>query len=134
MTATIVALGPAGGRGRARDVDRHLGARLRERRIALGLSQQELAGKAGISHRQAHGYEAGAERIGAGRLFALARALGVEVGYFFEGLGSGGPSRLTARQRRTLELARELAGLPRRQREALAELVHVLAGTGTPAA
>jgi transcriptional regulator with XRE-family HTH domain len=130
MTAAIVELGPGGGR----DVDRRLGARLRERRIALGLTQQQVAELVGISHQQSRKYEAGANRISVGRLVALARALGVEVGYFLEGLGTDEPLRLTARQRQALELARDFAALPRQQQEALAELVRTLAGAGTDAA
>src|SRR4051812_9053999 len=107
------------GRRDAQDADRHVGARVRERRVALGLTQQQLAELVGITYQQAHKYETGANRIAAGRLHALARALGVEPGYFFEGLGSGGPPRPTPQQRRLLELARSFAALPRRQQEAL---------------
>src|SRR6186713_3534592 len=73
-------------RGRAQDVDRHVGARLRERRIMLGLTQQELAELIGVTYQQAHKYEKGINRIAAGRLYAIAQALGVEVGYFFAGM------------------------------------------------
>src|SRR5437588_3979392 len=68
-------------------------------------------------------YEKCVNRISVGRLYAMARALGVDIGYFYEGLGSGEPARPTARQRQTLELARSFAVLPRRQQEALAEMV-----------
>jgi transcriptional regulator with XRE-family HTH domain len=77
-------------------------------------------------------YETGVDRISAGRLFALARALGVEPGYFFEGLGGGEPARPTARQRQVLELARSFAVLPRPQQEALAELARALAVAEAP--
>src|SRR3954453_9041219 len=116
------------GRPRAQDADRHVGAKLRERRIMLGLTQQELAELVGITYQQAHKYEKGLNSIAAGRLHALARALGVEPGYFFEGLGEGEPARPTAQQRRFLELARSFAVLPRRQQEALCELAPALAG------
>ena len=116
------------GRLRAHDVDRHVGARMRERRIALGLTQQRLADLIGTTYQQAHKYERGLNRVSAGRLHLLARALGVEVGYFFEGLGGGEPARPTARQRRILDLARSFAALPRPQQEALCELVRELAG------
>ena len=116
------------GRPGAQDVDRHVARRMRERRLALGLTQQQVAGALGIIYQQAHKYEKGHNRISAGRLHALARALGVEPGYFFEGLGSGEPARPTAQQRRMLELARSFAALPRRQQEALTELARALAG------
>ena len=120
------------GRPRAQDADRHIGARVRERRIALGLTQQELAELVGITYQQAHKYEKGLNRIAAGRLHALARALAVEPGYFFEGLGE--PARPTAQQRLLLELARSFAVLPRRQQEAITELARVLAGAEADAA
>ena len=115
------------GHARAQDADRHVGARVRERRIALGLTQQQLAELVGITYQQAHKYEKGLNRIAAGRLAAIARALAVEPGHFFEGLGEGEPARPTAQQRRLLELARSFAVLPRRQQEALCEMARALA-------
>src|SRR3982751_2277323 len=118
------------GRPRAQDADRHIGARVRERRIMLGLTQQQLAELVGITYQQAHKYEKGINRIAAGRLAAIARALGVEPGYFFEGLGE--PARPTAQQRLLLELARSFAALPRRQQEALCEMARALAEEAAP--
>ena len=80
---------PGPGRSRAQDVDRHVGARMRERRIMLGLTQQQMAELIGVTYQQAHKYEKGINRIAAGRLYNIAQALGVDVGYFFEGLHSG---------------------------------------------
>jgi transcriptional regulator with XRE-family HTH domain len=123
---------PAGaikrGRSDTQSVDRHIAARLRERRTMLGLTLQQVAGRLGITYQQLYKYEKGVNRLSAGRLHALARALGVDVGYFYEGLGSGEPARPTAQQRRMIELARSFAVLPRRQQEALAEMARVLAG------
>jgi transcriptional regulator with XRE-family HTH domain len=119
---------PIKGGRRAQDIDHHIATRLRERRTMLGLTQQQVAGMLGITYQQLYKYEKGVNRISAGRLHALARALGVDVGYFYEGLGSGEPARPTAQQRRMIELARSFAVLPRRQQEALAEMARVLAG------
>jgi transcriptional regulator with XRE-family HTH domain len=105
---------------------------MRERRIALGLTQQQLAELIGTTYQQAHKYETGLNRIAAGRLHALSRALGVEPGYFFEGLGE--PVRPTAEQRMLLNLAQSFARLPRRQQEALTEMARVLAGAEADAA
>ena len=116
------------GRALARGIDRHIAARMRERRTTLGLTLQQVAGMLGITYQQLYKYEKCANRISVGRLYALARALGVDVGYFYEGLGSGEPARPTARQRQMLELARSFAVLPRRQQEVLAEMARVLAG------
>src|SRR5690349_7946613 len=118
---------------RARDIDHHIAARLRQRRTMLGLTQQQVAELVGITYQQAHKYETGANRVSAGRLHQLARALGVEPGYFYEGLGSGERPRPTARQRQTIELARSFAALPRPQQEALVALARALAGTEAPA-
>jgi hypothetical protein len=59
-------------------------------------------------------------------LFLLARVLGVEPGYFFEGLGSNGPPELTAERRRLLDLTRSFAALPQQQQEALYKLIRAL--------
>ena len=133
MASPLPAPGRKRGRHRAQDVDRHVGARVRARRIALGLAQQRLARLVGITSPRMHKYETGALRIGVGLLFAVARALGVEPGYFYEGLGSGEPPRPTARQRQMIELARDFAALPRPQQEALCGLARALAGTEAPA-
>ena len=68
------------------DIDAHLGGMLRRRRRRLGLTQQALAQAVGIRFQQIHKYETGQNRIPASRLWALARALGVNPEYFFEGL------------------------------------------------
>ena len=125
-TAGSTRAAPRPGRGRPQDVDRHVGARMRARRIALGLTQHQVAELIGITSQQARKYETGVNRISVGRLYQVAQALGVEPGYFFEGLGSGEPFRPTAEQRRLLELARSFAALPRRQQEALCELARAL--------
>jgi transcriptional regulator with XRE-family HTH domain len=121
------------GRPRAQVADRHIGARVRERRITLGLTQQRLAELVGITYQQAHKYETGLNRVSAGRLHAIARALGVAPGYFFEGLDPGEPARPTPLQRQVLELARSFAALPRPQQEALCGLARALAGAEAPA-
>src|SRR5689334_7151751 len=92
MPTTDAERGPGGGRGRAGDVDRYVGARLRERRLALGLTQQQVAELIGATGQQVHKYETGESRISAGRLHTLACALDVEPAYLFEGLGVATPS------------------------------------------
>src|SRR3954470_17169259 len=73
------------GRPRAGALDVLVGKRARERRLALGLTVQEVAAVLGVPYQQLHKYETGANRLSAGRLFLLAEALGVEVAHFFEG-------------------------------------------------
>jgi transcriptional regulator with XRE-family HTH domain len=115
------------GRGTPQDVDRHVGRRMRERRTMLGLSQQQVAGLIGVTCQQAHKYETGGHRISVGRLLAIARALGVEPGFFFEGLGTERTGPAVA-DRRMLGLARDFVALPsRRHREAMCQLARALA-------
>jgi transcriptional regulator with XRE-family HTH domain len=76
--------GPSRARA-AREVDRHVGAQMRERRIMLGLTQQQMAALIGVTSQQAHKYEKGLNRVSAGRLYSIAQALGVEVTYFLRG-------------------------------------------------
>jgi transcriptional regulator with XRE-family HTH domain len=66
-------------------VDQHVGARVRMRRIHLGLSQEKLGEALGITFQQIQKYEKGANRIGASRLQHAAKVLTVPVNYFFEG-------------------------------------------------
>ncbi|MFW5679093.1 MAG: helix-turn-helix domain-containing protein [Pseudomonadota bacterium] len=67
-------------------IDRHVGQRLRMRRLLLGMSQERLGELLGLTFQQIQKYERGANRLGASRLFDAARALGVDVAFFFEDL------------------------------------------------
>ncbi len=121
-------------RPRAQDIDRYVGARMRERRIMLGLTQQQMAELIGVTYQQAHKYEKGVNRIAGGRLYTIAQALGVEVGYFYEGMQAQ-PDRFepTAQQRLILELSRNFAAISdRRQQEAICNLARALADPGMP--
>src|SRR6201993_1638323 len=73
------------------DIDLHLGKRLRRRRRLLGLTQQQLAVAVGVRFQQIQKYECGANRISAARLWKLAEALEVPVGYFYDGLTASAP-------------------------------------------
>ena len=116
------------GRARAQDIDRHVGARMRERRILLGLTQQQIAELIGVTYQQAHKYEKGINRMAAGRLYRIAQALGVEVGYFFEGLQTAGRLVPSPQQRMLLDLARNYLNIPAREhREAIVALTRALA-------
>ncbi len=67
-------------------IDVHVGGRVRLRRMLLGMSQEKLGECLGLTFQQVQKYEKGANRIGASRLFELARILGVNIQYFFEEL------------------------------------------------
>src|ERR1700730_5579503 len=87
-------------------IDNHVGGRIRDRRIMLGLTQQQLAEVIGVTYQQAHKYERGINRVSAGRLFEIARALSAPITYFYEGIGEEGPRQITLHQRMQLEIAR----------------------------
>lgn len=64
--------------------DVHVGARIRMRRMILGISQEKLGATLGVTFQQVQKYEKGATRVGAGRLLEIANYLSVPVSYFFE--------------------------------------------------
>src|ERR1700741_3868919 len=72
------------GSRRANPIDIHVGSRVRFRRMLLGMSQEKLGEKLGLTFQQIQKYEKGINRIGASRLFDLAQVLGVSVPFFYE--------------------------------------------------
>ncbi|WP_421706989.1 helix-turn-helix domain-containing protein [Algihabitans sp.] len=115
--------------------DVHIGRRLREKRVALGMSQSALADKLGITFQQVQKYESGANRMGGSRLWDVANVLGVAVGYFFDGLSSSGGKAQTQKDdlplsRQTLELARAINAIPEGDvRDQVVKLVKAFAKT-----
>lgn len=65
-------------------IDVHVGSRVRLRRMMVGMSQERLGEQLNLTFQQVQKYEKGANRIGASRLFAIARILDVPVQFFFE--------------------------------------------------
>ena len=113
---------------RASDIDKHVGARIRERRIMMGLSQQQMADMIGVTYQQAHKYERGINRISAGRLYEITRVLSVPVSYFFDGLENNDEQVVAPRQRMCLELARNFSSIDNeRHQEALSQMARALA-------
>jgi transcriptional regulator with XRE-family HTH domain len=111
-------------------IERHVGLRIRQRRILLGLTQQQLAELIGVTYQQAHKYERGVNRISAGRLYEIARVLGVGVGYFFEGTDDEGRRQLNQRQRLCLEVSRNFANIENESyQEAVSQLCRTLANS-----
>jgi transcriptional regulator with XRE-family HTH domain len=72
------------GTRRPNPIDIHVGSRVRFRRMLLGMSQEKLAERLGLTFQQIQKYEKGINRIGASRLFDLAQVLGVSVQFFYE--------------------------------------------------
>jgi transcriptional regulator with XRE-family HTH domain len=69
---------------KANTMDAHVGLRLRQRRTLVGMSQERLGELLGLTFQQVQKYEKGSNRIGASRLFEIAKILGVPVQHFFE--------------------------------------------------
>jgi len=88
--------GRADRESRASPIDAHVGSRIRLRRTLLGLSQERLGDALGLTFQQVQKYERGINRVGASRLFDLARVLDVPISFFFddmpEPLGSSAPN------------------------------------------
>ena len=71
-----------------RPVETHVGSRIRLRRKMIGMSQEALASRIGLTFQQVQKYERGTNRVGASRLQQIADALETTPAWFFEGAGS----------------------------------------------
>ena len=76
------------GTGIPSPIDVHVGARLRQRRTLLGMTQTNLGDAIGVTFQQMQKYERGTNRISSSRLYALARVLDVPIAYFFDDMSS----------------------------------------------
>jgi transcriptional regulator with XRE-family HTH domain len=79
-------------------VDVHVGARIRTRRLLLGMNQETLATALGLTFQQVQKYEGGANRVSASRLAEMAAVLGVSVAYFFRDLETADDAGATDEQ------------------------------------
>src|SRR5919199_818756 len=71
-------------------IDKHVGSRVRMRRMLIGMSQEKLGEALGLTFQQVQKYEKGTNRIGASRLHRIANVLGVAIDFFYEGAPHGG--------------------------------------------
>lgn len=116
-------------------VDRHVGRRVCEKRISLGYNQSDLGRALGLTFQQIQKYEKGANRVSASKLWQMAEFFKVDVGYFFEGLGSAQPGMADGdgdgqafkydfpATRYTIEMARLAPALPVRQQKLVLEMM-----------
>ena len=124
-------------------VDRHVGTRVRMRRMLVGMSQEKLGEALGITFQQIQKYEKGTNRIGASRLHQISQVLGVPIEFFYDGApqveGAAGFSEsaspayvadfLTTAE--GLELMKAFMAIKEpRVRRRIVDLVRALAGTG----
>jgi transcriptional regulator with XRE-family HTH domain len=80
-------------------VDKHVGTRVRMRRMMMNMSQSDLGEALGLTFQQIQKYEKGTNRVSASRLHQMAQVLQVPVPFFFDGvahLGSGQKANLQA--------------------------------------
>lgn len=73
-------------KGRAQEIDKHIGEQLKKFRKMRHLTQEDLAAKLGISFQQIQKYENGKNRITFGRLYELSNFLDVSLESFVEGV------------------------------------------------
>jgi transcriptional regulator with XRE-family HTH domain len=122
------------------DVDRHVGSRVRMRRMLIGMSQEKLGDALGLTFQQVQKYEKGTNRISASRLQQIAQVLGVTIDFLygetangdmqggFAEPASGGydAELLTADSLKLLRAYREIKD--RKVRRRLVDLAQALAG------
>jgi transcriptional regulator with XRE-family HTH domain len=66
-------------------IDKHVGARVRMRRLMLDKTQVDLADALRLSFQQVQKYEKGTNRISSSRMMEMANFLSVEPAFFYEG-------------------------------------------------
>ena len=89
------------------EVDKYIGGKIYSLRLAKGLSRQQLSKVIGVTHQQLQKYEKGVNRISVGRLVLIAKALGKNIGYFYEGVDSEDKDPvMTQHQRMCIEVSR----------------------------
>ena len=134
------------------EIDLLVGSRVRQRRMQLGMSQEQLAEHLGLTVPQVQKYETGVNRIGASRLHKIAGLLGVPIGTFFEAhagaqarapemggaeagaAAPGQPDPSVFADRETIALALAFSRITRPQlRRALLELARAAAHLDEPA-
>jgi transcriptional regulator with XRE-family HTH domain len=109
-------------------VDIYVGQRIRQRRWAIGMTQQQLAEAVGIKFQQIQKYETGMNRVSASRLWDIAQALDVAITYFFEDVAAGAQPKDEAllSNKETLDLLRTYYAIPETQRKRLFDLARAL--------
>lgn len=135
------------GSRRPNPIDVHVGSRVRLQRMLLGVSQERLGERLGLTFQQIQKYEKGVNRIGASRLFDLAQVLGVPIQFFYDdaparqhqaapGMAERPPDGYIfdfLNTREGLELNRAFARISDpKSRRAILDLVRKLAGDAGP--
>jgi len=116
-------------------VDIHVGQRVRHRRWMLGMRQQQLGDKIGVTIPQIQNYENGTNRISASRLGDIAATMDVPVSFFLEGIDGQAPDTGENRgniltDKESHELVRVYYAIPENQRRRLFDLACILSDDG----
>ncbi len=106
-------------RGEPNPIDVHVGSRMRLRRTLLGMSQPKLGEAIGLTYQLVQKYERGSTRVGASRLFDLARVLDVPVGFFFDDMSDDVAARSPGQSKGTASEAVDVGPDPMAKRENL---------------
>ena len=114
-------------------IDRYIGAKIQELRLAHGMSRQELGDRIEVTHQQLQKYEMGINRVSAGRLALIAKYLNTTVGTFYDGLDT--PLNavienvdLNQNQRMCIEVSRNFMRIKNPEhKDAINSLVRILA-------
>jgi transcriptional regulator with XRE-family HTH domain len=121
-------------------IDKHVGSRVRMRRMMLSMSQEKLGDALGLTFQQVQKYEGGANRVSASRLSAMAEILGVPISYFFGDLRPDDAEISPEDQRwreylqrpETIEFIRLYYAIPDlRSRQQFLEMIKTLAEVGS---
>ena len=121
-------------------VDRHVGRRVQEKRLNLGLTQTALANAVGVSFQQVQKYEKGTNRVSASKLFEIAEFMREEIAFFFDGYSSRRPglAEETApvfehdfpMTKHSLEISKLAPRLPLRKQKAVVQIMREMLDDG----
>jgi transcriptional regulator with XRE-family HTH domain len=99
-------------RKQPKPTDRHVGKRIRIRRLMMKMSQTDLGRRLGLSGMAVSKYEKGEIRIGASRLQEISRILRVTPAFFFEDTSSRPQPKTKPKERTRPDYVTELLATP----------------------
>lgn len=121
-------------------VDRHVGRRVQEKRLGLGLTQTALAKAVGVSFQQVQKYEKGTNRVSASKLFEIADFMKVDIPFFFEGFAIAQPGfgeeetaafdHERSATKHSIEIDNLVRRLPARKQKLILDMVREMLGEG----
>jgi transcriptional regulator with XRE-family HTH domain len=116
-------------------IDKHIGNKIQELRLASGLSRQQLGEKIEVTHQQLQKYEKGTNRVSAGRLAIIAKFLKRPIQYFYDGIATDETEAdeavdFTNHQRMCIEVSRNFMRIRKAEhKDAVNSLVRTLANS-----